>query len=164
MDTPTGIQLAQGVRLKIEELKKICAAVDDTTASTSPAGRWSPKEVLSHLIGPKEFAYLNLLQIFLNKDIPTIDIDPGNPFFSEERRKMTFADMLDNVVKEYEQLALFAENLSEEQLARTAHIPKFKESPLGENPTLGAMIKALGEFHVQMHIEQLSEILQELAK
>ncbi len=32
--------------------------------------------------------------------------------------------MLDNVVQEYK------------QLARTAHIPKFKESPLEENPTL----------------------------
>ncbi len=32
MDTPTGNQLAYGVRLKIEELKNICVAVDDTTA------------------------------------------------------------------------------------------------------------------------------------
>ena len=164
MDTPTGNQLAQDVRRTLGELKKICATVDDTTAPISPAERWSPKEILSHLIGTKEFAYLKLLQIFLDKDNPSIDIEPGNPFFSEGRKKMTFTDMLDNVVEEYEQLALFAENLSDEQLARTAYIPKFKDSPLGENPTLGAMIKALGVFHVQMHTDQLREILQELAE
>ncbi len=52
MATLTGFQLAQGMRRKMEELKKVCEDVDEGTASRSPAGRWSPKEILSHLWGP----------------------------------------------------------------------------------------------------------------
>jgi len=164
MNTPSGTQLAQEIRKEIEELKKVCAGVDEKTSSSAPAGRWSPKEILSHLIGPKESAYLLLLQIFLNKDHPTIEIDPGNPFFSEERAKTPFVELLQEAVKGYEQLAVFSENLTHEQLARTAHIPQFKESPLGENPSLGAMILGLGQYHVQSHIEQMTEVLQEIAR
>jgi DinB superfamily len=164
METPTGTQLAQGVRQKMTELKKVCADVDEKTASRTPEGRWSPKEILSHLIGPRESAYLRLFQIFLNKDNPTIELNPGNPFFSEERAKTSFADLLIEVEKSYEQIALFAENLSDEQLARPAHVPVLKESPLGENPSLAAMIKGLGQFHVQTHIEQMIEVLQALAQ
>ncbi len=163
MERSTGTQLALCVRQKIGELKSICTGIDDKTAAYAPPGRWSPKEVLSHLIGPKESAYLRLLQLFLKKDNPTIDINPGNPFFSEEREKASFADLFDKVVEEYEQIAVFSETLTDEQLARTAYVPLFKESPLGENPTLGAMIKGFGEFHVQMHIEHLQEILQNTA-
>ena len=58
MATSTGVQLAQNIRQKIEELKKICEGVDESTASRSPAGRWSPKEILSHLWGPDGSSHL----------------------------------------------------------------------------------------------------------
>jgi hypothetical protein len=163
MATSAGAQLAHSVRQKMVELKEACSGVLEDTASRAPEGRWSPKEILSHLLGPKELAYLHLFQVFIKKDNPTIDLDPGNPFFSEERAKISFAALLSDVEKEYEQIALFSEKLTEEQLARVATIPQLKDSPLGENPTLGAMIKGLGEFHVQMHIDQLREVLRELA-
>ena len=48
------------------------------------------------------------------------------------------------------------------QLARTAHIPKLKDTPLGECPTLEGMIYGLGEYHVQSHIDRLGEVLAAL--
>ena len=57
----------------------------------------------------------------------------------------------------------FVEGLTEAQLARTVHIPVLKETPLGEFPTLAAMINVLGEYHIQSHIEHLQEIMAELA-
>jgi hypothetical protein len=72
MATSTGNQPAQNIRQRIEELKKVCQGLDERTASRAPAGRWSPKEILSHLWGPKGVGNLAILQAILDRDTPRI--------------------------------------------------------------------------------------------
>ena len=163
MTTATGIQLAQDIRQKLAELHTLYAKIDENTCSRAPAGRWSPKEILSHLWGPEETGHLPILQAFLDGDTPTVDIDPGNPFFSWQRSGMTCRQLISAVENEYEGLAGFAAGLSAAQLQRKARIPKLKESPLGEYPTLADMVSGLGVGHLQFHLDHMREIVQALS-
>jgi hypothetical protein len=163
MATSRGNQLAQDILQKVQGLKQVCQGVDESLASRAPEDRWSPKQILSHLSGPEGTGHLPILRAFLDSDVPTISLDTGNPFFTENRARMSFVELVAECEKNYERIADLAAGLSEEQLGRKAHIPMLKDSPLGEYPTLEGMINGLGEYHVQFHTDHLREILAALA-
>ncbi len=162
MASPESGRLAQGVREKITAFKKLCEGLDEKMASQAPAGRWSPKEIVSHLCGPEGTGFLPSIQAFLGKDTPRLDITPGNPYYTQQRRQMSLRDLLSEADKEYAQIASFVEKLSDAELARKAHVPFLKDSPLGEYPTLAAWVGGIGDYHVGFHIDHMKEILQGL--
>ena len=163
MATTRGEQLAQEIRQKVQDLKQVCQGVDEKLASRAPKDRWSPKQILSHLSGPEGQGHLPTLRSFLDSDVPVIDLDTENPFFTGNRARLSFSELVAECERNYEQIANLAAGLSAEQLGRKAHIVKLKDSPLGEYPTLEGMIHGLGEYHVQFHIDHLREILDALA-
>ena len=163
MATSRGNQLAQEIRQKVAALKQACQGVDENLASRAPTDRWSPKQILSHLCGPEDVGHLPILKAFVDSDTPMIDLVTDDPFYTENRARMSFSELVAECEMNYQRLANFAAELTEEQLARKAHIPKLKDSPLGEYPTLDGMTYGLIGYHVQSHIDHLREILAALS-
>jgi len=163
MATSRGNQLAQEIRQKVAALKQVCQGVDENLASRAPTDKWSPKQILSHLCGPEDVGHLPILRAFVDSDTPMIDLVIGNPFFTEKRARMSVSELVAECEMNYQRVANFAAELTGEQLARKAHIPKLRGSPLGEYPTLDGMVYGLGVYHVQSHTDHLREILAALS-
>jgi hypothetical protein len=159
MTTSKGMQLAQTIRQKTEVMSALCKGLDEKIASRAPSGRWSPKQILSHLCGPEGVSKLSAIRAILEQDTPLIDLKAEDPFFTVKRSGMTFAELLSEFETGYMKIATLVEGLSEEQLARKAHIPLFKESPMGEYPTLAMFVGGLAEFHMEFHINHMREVL-----
>jgi len=162
MATPEGALLAQKIRLNVEEFKKTCEGIDEATANRAPADRWTPKQIVSHLCGPEGSGLMPTLRAILDQDIPRLDIEAENPFFTGKRTSMTMAELLAEFDREYGRMADLVEGLTQEQLDRKAHIPLLKESPFGEYPTLAGWVGLLTDYHISFHVNHMNEILREL--
>jgi hypothetical protein len=162
MATGEGERMAREIRDNIERMSRLCSGIDEETASRGPAGRWSPKEIISHICGPEDRGMMPAVRAILDKDTPLLDMEPENPFFTGRRKTMKLAELIALMRTEYGMIAELSSGLSEEQLGRKARIPMFKETPLGEYPTLGAFISAMGEWHFDFHITHMKEVLQAL--
>ncbi len=160
MASTESIRLAKLINEKVGVLKTMCQGIDEKTASRAPEGRWSPKEIISHLCGKEGEGFIVTVQAYLDHDTPRIDIEPENPFFTDRRSRMTLAELLAAFEQQYKIMADRTLSLTEEQLARKAHIPLLKDSPMGEYPTLAMWIEAIADYHLSFHIDHLKEILQ----
>lgn len=162
MQTAQATELADMIRRNADAFRRLCEGLNEETASRAPEGRWSPKEIVSHLCGPEGKGIMPSFRGFVEADVPRLDIDVENPFLSDTRARMTLNELLAEFDREYGNLAAFAGNLSDEQLARKAHIPILKDSPLGEYPTLAAWLRGIGEYHLSSHADHMREILEAL--
>ncbi|HTR45550.1 MAG TPA: DinB family protein [Thermodesulfovibrionales bacterium] len=157
-----GKAIAQGVRANAAGFRKACEVLDEESSSRAPEGRWSPKQIISHLCGPEGKGLLPSLKAFLEKDTPELDIKPEDPHWSGKRSGMSLAELLAEFDREYERIAAFVEGLSEKELLRKAHIPMLKDSPIGEYPTLAQWAVGLSQFHMGFHTDHMREIEQAL--
>jgi len=144
---------------KVREIKEAVSGVSEQQASRRPApGEWCVKEVLSHLSGRETASFRDGLNIFLEQDTPEMDLTPGDPYYSPQREKLSCSELLSKVEEQYSGIGKFLAGLTEEQLARKAHIAFLKETPLGEYPTLAQWASAIMNFHLNEHINQLRNL------
>jgi len=162
MSEQNGKQLSQLLRSKMEEISKLCTGLNEETASKAPAGRWSPKEIISHLIGPEGGNFVPFLRLALVMEAPRLDIEAENPFFTEQRAAMSMNELLALCEKGNGELADFIAELSDEELERKLYVPLFKDLPLTDHPSIAVFISGIGGFHLEFHINHMKEILKEL--
>ena len=162
MANQAGKEIAREMLAKMAEFRRTCEGLDEESSTYAPEGRWSPKQVISHLCGPEGVGLLPTFKAFIEQDTPEIDIEAENPYWSTKRSNMSLAELFAEFDLEYRHIAAFIEGLSDEQLSRRAHIPMLKDTPFGEYPTLAQWAAGLSGYHLGFHIDHMREILQAL--
>jgi hypothetical protein len=154
-----GEALSQQLSAKVKEVTDAVSGLSEEQAARPKAeGEWSAKQVLSHLCGSEDALSMYEFQRFLDEDTPPLGIVPGR--FSEVRKDAPVKELVSRIESDYASIGSFFAGLSDEQLARKAHVPFLKETPLGEYPTLGQWAGAVINFHLADHINQLRAMRQ----
>lgn len=159
MPTAEAARLVKLIQKKIGKFKDVCKGIDEDMASSAPEGSWTPKQIVSHICGPEGKGYMTFILAFLEQDTPRLDIEAWDPFYTEKRTRMTMAQMLAALDVEYGRIADLTAGLTDDQLARKAHIPLLKNTQMGEYPTLAMLIQALVKDHIDFHIAHMREVL-----
>jgi hypothetical protein len=155
----TSTSLKDQLEAKISAIEQLTSGINDDAAARSPAeGEWCVKEVLSHLAGSETRSFYDGIRSFLEEDTPEYPIVPGESYFEGGRESASVQELRQSVIGQYRQIAELIGGLSEEQLGRKAHMPGFKETPLGDSPTLGLWVGGIINYHLPSHIEQLQAL------
>src|SRR3989337_442560 len=121
-------------------------------------GQWTTREVLCHLLFEPGWKPVPLLKTFADKNLPVIDIKPGDTDVSGERNTMTlkqFADALDDQRRE---VMAYLDGLGEADLKRKSRIPIFKEIMGTDEVDIPTFVGALFEYHWSDHAGQIGKI------
>lgn len=146
---------------KVNEIESIVSGIDGAAATNKPSvEEWCINEVLSHLIGEELGVWRTRIEAFVNENTPLIDIRPGISY-AEKRSGKTTAELLAEVESTYGEFGTYLAGLSEEQLNRKAQVPLFKETPLGEYPTLAQFAAGVINYHIADHVQQLRSLCQQ---
>lgn len=144
---------------KLKELDDALESVDESKAGERAAdGEWCCKEVLSHLMGDEREDITAGFRKAVAEDTPLIPIVTGLPYYTPARQALSISQMRGAVRGRYDQLSEYLGGLTDEQLNRKARVPLFKETPLGEYPTLAQVAGALINIHLADHINQIRSV------
>jgi hypothetical protein len=154
-----GEALSQQLSAKVQEVKDaVSGMTEDQAAKPKAEGEWSAKQVLSHLCGDDDALSMYEFQRFLDEETPPLGIEPGR--YGDVRKDASVSELVSKIDSDYTEIGKFFAGLNDEQLARKAHVPFLKETPLGEYPTLGQWAGAIINFHLADHINQIRALRQ----
>jgi DinB superfamily len=121
-------------------------------------GEWTTREVLSHLLFEPGWDAVALLRTFAHSALPVIEIEPGDPFLSPERRRMTLEAFVEALEDQRRSVFAYLKALSEADLARKARIPLFKAFMGTDEVPIPVFVGAMFEYHIDDHAQQLAKI------
>ena len=110
--------------------------------------------MLSHLTGDEGEDILAPFHRIMDEDTPLIGIVAGLPYYTPARQGMSLAEMRAAVWQRYNELGDFLGGLNDEQLARKARVPLFRDAPFGEYVDVGQFVGAIS-FHLADHVNQI---------
>ena len=121
-------------------------------------GEWTAREVLSHLMFEPNWKPAALLASFAERDLPTVEISPGDTFLTPDRRRMTLAQFVAALDTQRREVFTYLGGLSEADLGRKARIPLFKSFMGTDEIPMPMFVGALYDYHLNDHAGQLAKI------
>ena len=121
-------------------------------------GEWTARQVLTHLLFPPDWDLVTVLRSFRERDLPVIEIEPGDPFLTPERRTLSLDQLVASLEAQWRDVFAYLRSLGEGDLGRKARIPLFKTFMGTDEITLPVFVGALFEHHWNDHASQLAKI------
>ena len=122
-------------------------------------GEWTTRQVLAHLLFEPGWDARAKLETFAARDYPTLALHPGALHLTDERRRMTLAQLVGALAAQRRAVFAYLESLPEADLAqRKVRIPALKPFLGTEEVSLAVYTVALFEFHWNDHAGQLAKI------
>ena len=122
-------------------------------------GEWTTRQVLCHLLFEPGWDPAATLRSFAERDLPVIEIEPGNPHVTDDRRRMTLGQLVDALDGQRRAVFGYLETLSDRDVQlRKARIPLFKQFMGTDEIPLAQYVGALFDFHWNDHAGQLGKI------
>ena len=121
-------------------------------------GQWTTREVLCHLLFKHGWKPVPLLKSFAEKDLPVIEVRPGDTDVTPERKSMTLKQFADTLEGQRRDVMNYLEGLGESDLRRKARIPIFKEIMGIDEIDIPTFVGALFDYHWNDHAGQLAKI------
>jgi hypothetical protein len=122
-------------------------------------GEWTTRQVLCHLLGPAGWNPEATLKSFAERDLPVIEIEPGQTHVTDAHRTMTLQQLLDALDAQRRSVFAYLDSLPDEDLERRkARIPLFKQYMGTDEIPLGRYVGAMYNHHWNDHASQLAKI------
>jgi hypothetical protein len=159
MASPTIQALREKSDAASARLRAVAQGMDSHMERSDAPGEWTTREVLSHLLFEPGFDPVAAIGLFTTRDYPVVDIDPGQHYLDDARRRMSLQQMVDALETQRRGLFGALAKLSEADVAnRKVRIPLFKQFMGTDEISIAAWTGALFDFHWNDHIGQLAKI------
>src|SRR5262245_48901121 len=126
--------------------------------STPAPGEWSARQVLCHLMFEPGFDPVALLRRFAPRDLPVVEIVPGQVTLTPERARMTLPELIGALDVQRQDVFAYLETLDTARLGDKARIPLFQSLIGTDEITLPIFVGAIFDLHWNTHADQLAQI------
>src|SRR5262245_59068127 len=158
MASKSGQELRRRIDAAWENLSRQLPGMDAHLERADAPGEWTAREVLSHLLFEPGFDLAGTLRTFAERDYPLIDINPGDTFLDEPRRRMTLVQFTEALDTQRRHVLDYLAGLAEPEFGRKARIPLFKQFMGTDEITIAMYVGALFDYHWNDHAGQLAKI------
>ena len=159
MTNPTVRELRTRVDAAWANLTRQLEGMEPYLERGDEPGEWTTRQVLAHLLFDPGWDATATLKKFAARDFPTLEIKPGEVYLTEERRRMTLAQLVDALDAQRRAAFAYVEPLPEAEIQeRKVRIPALKPFLGVEEVPIAMYIGALLDGHWNDHAGQLAKI------
>jgi hypothetical protein len=121
-------------------------------------GEWTTREVLSHLLFEPGWDAVDLLKTFAERDLPLVEIKPGDNYVTPERKAMTLHEFTEALDNQRRSVFAYLDGLGAAGLQRKARIPLFKQFMGTDEISIPVFVGAMFDYHWNDHAGQLAKV------